>query len=86
MDGGASAPGIGDDPAVNRYDRLIARAREGELIRIDGATGSEVIRRGVPEHELGWSGAAAGSTILFEDCPDDHEDYDEADEATSVDA
>ncbi len=44
---------------VNRYERLIERARAGELIRIDGATGSEVIRRGVPEHEHGWSGAAA---------------------------
>lgn len=44
---------------VNRYERLMERARSGDLIRIDGATGSEVIKRGVPEHEFGWSGAAA---------------------------
>jgi homocysteine S-methyltransferase len=48
-----------DDPRMNRYDRLIARARAGEVTRIDGATGSEVIKRGVPHHEYGWSGAAA---------------------------
>ncbi|MEM9464540.1 MAG: homocysteine S-methyltransferase family protein [Actinomycetota bacterium] len=58
---GRAAPDatIGKDPGVDRYDRLIERARRGDLVRIDGATGSEVIRRGVPEHELGWSGAAA---------------------------
>ena len=44
---------------MRRSDRLIERARAGEVVRIDGATGSEVIRRGVPRHELGWSGAAA---------------------------
>ncbi len=41
------------------YDRLIDRARAGELVLIDGATGSECFRRGVPRHELGWSGGAA---------------------------
>lgn len=46
-------------PAMSRYDALISRARDGEFILIDGATGSECIRRGVPDDELGWSGGAA---------------------------
>ncbi len=44
---------------MERYANLIARARAGELVLIDGATGSECHRRGVEKHELGWSGGAA---------------------------
>ena len=44
---------------MGSYDELIAAARAGSPILIDGGTGSECIRRGVPQHEHGWSGAAA---------------------------
>lgn len=44
---------------MNRYDNLIARARRSERILIDGATGSECLRRGAPELPNGWSGGAA---------------------------
>ena len=44
---------------MDRYGRLIKRARAGERILIDGGTGSECIRRGVPELPNGWSGGAA---------------------------
>ena len=44
---------------MSRYDDLIADARAGKPILIDGGTGSECIRRGVPQSEHGWSGAAA---------------------------
>ena len=46
------------DTQRTRYERLRDRARSGEVILIDGATGSECFRRGVPEHEVGWSGGA----------------------------
>lgn len=44
---------------MTRYDDLMKRARAGERIVIDGATGSECLRRGVPELSNGWSGGAA---------------------------
>lgn len=44
---------------MDRYANLIARARAGEPVLIDGATGSECHRRGVENHEHGWSGGAA---------------------------
>ncbi len=44
---------------MERYANLIARARAGEPVLIDGATGSECHRRGVENHEHGWSGGAA---------------------------
>jgi len=37
----------------------MARARAGERILIDGATGSECLRRGAIELDHGWSGGAA---------------------------
>ncbi len=43
---------------MSRYDRLMTRARAGERILIDGATGSECLVRGVPELDNGWSGGA----------------------------
>lgn len=44
---------------MSRYDELISAARAGDPILIDGGTGSECIRRGVPHAQHGWSGAAA---------------------------
>ena len=41
------------------YPALIARVRAGEPVLIDGATGSECLRRGVPDLPNGWSGGAA---------------------------
>ena len=46
---------------MNRYDTLIARARAGEPILIDGATGSEVLRRGAPRLANGWSGGSVST-------------------------
>ncbi len=43
---------------MNRYEKLMARARAGEPILIDGATGSESLDRGAPELDNGWSGGA----------------------------
>lgn len=45
--------------ADSRYERLMERARAGAPVLIDGATGSECMRRGVPERTNGWSGGAA---------------------------
>ncbi len=42
-----------------RYDDLLARMHAGDLILIDGATGSETVKRGVPELPNGWAGGAA---------------------------
>lgn len=44
---------------MNRYDAVIARMRGGERIMIDGATGTEVERRGVPQLPHAWNGGAA---------------------------
>ncbi len=43
---------------MNRYQRLIQRARIGKRILIDGATGSECLRRGAARLPNGWSGGA----------------------------
>ena len=58
---------------MNRYSSLMKRASDGECILIDGATGTEVERRGVPQHKNAWNGAAALShpEILRQV----HEDY-----------
>ncbi len=42
----------------DRYTRLIDRARRREPVLIDGATGTEALRRGAPEPEHGWSGSS----------------------------
>ena len=42
-----------------RYARLLARLRAGERIVLDGATGTEVERRGVPQLPNAWNGGAA---------------------------
>jgi S-methylmethionine-dependent homocysteine/selenocysteine methylase len=58
---------------MTRYESLMHRIRSGDRILIDGATGSEVERRGVPELEHAWTATAALShpDILREV----HEDY-----------
>lgn len=51
---------------MNRYDELMARIGRGEKILIDGATGTEVERRGVPIVENAWfsSGAIQDPDLL----------------------
>lgn len=44
---------------MNRYTALMERIASGEKVLIDGATGSEMERRGVPGHTNGWFGGAA---------------------------
>ena len=44
---------------MNRYDRLMSRIAAGERILIDGATGTEIERRGVPQLENAWNGGGA---------------------------
>ncbi len=58
---------------MNRYDRLMNRIAAGERILIDGATGTEIERRGVPQLDNAWNGGGALShpTVLRTV----HEDY-----------
>ena len=44
---------------MNRYDALMQRIQHGEQILIDGATGTEVERRGVPQVDHAWNGGGA---------------------------
>ena len=44
---------------VGRYDQLMDRIANGERILIDGATGTEIERRGVPQLENAWNGGGA---------------------------
>ena len=44
---------------MGRYEKLVQRIREGECIMIDGATGTEIERRGVPQLENAWNGGGA---------------------------
>lgn len=44
---------------MNRYERVMARLNAGECILIDGATGTEVERRGVPQLTNAWNGGGA---------------------------
>ncbi len=56
-----------------RYDKLLGRLRAGEQILIDGGTGTEVERRGVPQLENAWNG---GGTLSHPDIVRGiHEDY-----------
>ena len=41
---------------MSRYDRMMGRIRAGDCILIDGATGTETQRRGVPQLENAWNG------------------------------
>jgi S-methylmethionine-dependent homocysteine/selenocysteine methylase len=58
---------------MNRYQKLMSRIEQGERILIDGATGTETERRGVPQLEHAWNGGGALShpDILREI----HQDY-----------
>ncbi|MBN34750.1 MAG: homocysteine methyltransferase [Rhodospirillaceae bacterium] len=44
---------------MSRYDNLVARMNAGECVLIDGATGTEVERRGVPQLDNAWNGGGA---------------------------
>jgi len=44
---------------MNRYNRLMEKINAGECILIDGATGTEVERRGVPQLKNAWNGGGA---------------------------
>lgn len=44
---------------MNRYQQLIDRIGAGEKILIDGATGTEIEHRGVPQLENAWNGGGA---------------------------
>ena len=44
---------------MNRYAKLMRRINAGECILIDGATGTEIERRGVPQLENAWNGGGA---------------------------
>ena len=64
---------IGGSVHVSRYERLLGRLRSGARIMIDGGTGTEVERRGVPQLENAWNG---GGTLSHPDIVRDiHEDY-----------
>jgi len=58
---------------MSRYSELVQRIRVGDCILIDGATGTEIERRGVPQLDNAWNGGGALShpQILREV----HEDY-----------
>ena len=58
---------------MSRYDNLISRMRSGTQIMIDGGTGTEVERRGVPQLENAWnSGGALSHPDIVRGV---HEDY-----------
>ena len=42
---------------MSRYKKLMARIEAGEQIIIDGATGTEMERRGVPQLDNAWTGS-----------------------------
>ena len=58
---------------MNRYESLMARMQKGEKILIDGATGTEVSRRGIPAVEHAWNagGAKTHPDIMLQI----HQDY-----------
>ena len=49
---------------MNRYDKLMARLAAGEKILIDGATGTEVGRRGVPAVSKAWNSGGANQRFF----------------------
>jgi homocysteine S-methyltransferase len=58
---------------MNRYLALMQRLRDGEHILIDGATGTEIERRGVPMVDNAWNGG--GALTHPEIVRQVHEDY-----------
>ena len=58
---------------MSRYQKLFDRLQAGDQIMIDGGTGTEVERRGVPQLENAWNG---GGTLSHPDIVRQiHEDY-----------
>ena len=58
---------------MSRYSKLMQRIHAGECILIDGATGTEIERRGVPQLDNAWNG---GGTLSHpEILRAVHEDY-----------
>lgn len=57
----------------DRYKRIMASIRAGNVLLIDGATGTEVERRGVPMLEHAWNGG--GALTHSEVVQGIHEDY-----------
>jgi S-methylmethionine-dependent homocysteine/selenocysteine methylase len=58
---------------MNGYEKLMSRIEAGERIVIDGATGTEVDRRGVPKIENAWNG---GGTLSHPEVVREiHQDY-----------
>ncbi len=49
---------------MSRYEKLLQRLRNGDQVMIDGGTGTEVERRGVPQLENAWNG---GGTLSHPD-------------------
>jgi homocysteine S-methyltransferase len=58
---------------MNRYLALMQRLQDGEHILIDGATGTEIERRGVPMVDNAWTGG--GALTHPEIVRQVHEDY-----------
>ena len=58
---------------MSRYSELMQRIRAGECILIDGATGTEIERRGVPQLDNAWNGGGALSHPLV--LREVHEEY-----------
>ena len=56
-----------------RYDQVMRSIRDGIPLLIDGATGTEVERRGVPQLENAWNGG--GSLSHPDTVREIHEDY-----------
>ena len=44
---------------MSRYSTLMNRIEAGEQVFIDGATGTEIERRGVPQLKNAWNGGGA---------------------------
>ena len=58
---------------MNRYENLMQRITDGEQLLIDGATGTEVERRGVPKVAHAWN--SGGALTAPETLLQIHEDY-----------
>ena len=50
---------------MNSYQKIMARIEAGEKIIIDGATGTELERNGVPQLENAWNGGGTLSPLKF---------------------
>jgi len=58
---------------MNRHQAFLQRIKDGHQLLIDGATGTEIERRGVPMVDHGWNG---GGTLTHPEIVRQvHEDY-----------